>query len=766
MRLRLTLLVASVACGLLLAAEGGAGGAPPPLAADHVTSPQVAVALELQARGEMARDASVRIQLHDALDGSRPPVVRRIPVPGATELQLPQGSQWIVSSVDGCCWTAPRSLTVGSTPVHLQLEVRAAAEIAGSLQTSRQEALPDSLTLTLLPRKEERSPAARDQAQVHCPVRGSRWRCRVPAGLIDLRLRARGFLSEYRWGVRAVTGGVLDLGVLQLRRGASVTGWVETDDAQPIDRSCRIELDLPAMAPERSGVDTRASLRKLTTTPLDNGFFDFEGVAPGRYAISVSQHDYALATLYPILVEENTETALEEPILLERPARLTVTVDPPQDFEGRSWAVSARDSSPIDNQPKERQLVEVTAGTFRSENLKPGEYLVAVRDASKQLMTVERFALSSHADSLDVRIPLLDLKGTIRLGDQPLGDATIALQADDDTSYLKSRSDQFGYFGGALPAGHHWKAHVWATLPHVDTTLETLDVVETESDATVSIILPANTLRGRVIDERGRGVSAAVEYFNLGRGGHSSLRTDAEGGFLLNGLPSGEFTFSATAETTGATSAAVSVLLADTGSTEVTLTVRDRQSLSGFVVGSAGPVARALVMAFPVTTAGPQNILDVPDVTTGADGAFALDLPAAAAAVRLVIMARGRVLDVASVQLPQRDPVVLHVAEATGTILLRWKEPLNLDDPRLMKPTLTVKGLDLDMAVLRVWALRNGVPVQSPATEISLPYLAAGAYRACFPARGETLAGFMAGRRGACVDGVLTAMSDFVLSAP
>ena len=730
--------------------------------------PLVEASVEIVGFGSLEAPARVEFRLEDPADPHQPPVSRLVTLPSVERFLLPAHSKWRLSLAPGRYWAPAQSMVVRDTPISVRWTVAPAGAIEGSLATPRGEPLPETITLTLLASNSGRLPPEFEGAQVVCPVREDHWVCRVPAGFLDLRLRAPRFLSAYRWGVRTNSGTATDIGLLQLRHGASLTGWVLAADGRPLGSSCRVDLDVPGMEPDASSRKAKRALRTLTTTVLSNGFFEFEGIATGTYAITARAPGYAAATLYPVTVEKDTESAIRDPIMLDRPVDMTVSVEPAQDFEGRPWSVLLRRKNPSDNRVSEIHAAPLSSpGVFRGDRLSPGSYQVIVRDADHQQVASDNFLLSADSDTLNLQVQLLEVQGTVRLGEQPLPGATVELENRTGALAVTFHSDDDGEFAGQLPGGQEWRALVTAESPHVVSALGKVDVVESATEAQIAIRLPDNGVRGSVVDSTGRGVPATVDYYNLAGGGHSSLNTDASGTFQLRGLPKGEYVFSATAAATGAASEAAHVAFTETDqSATIRLTVSDTTSVRGIVSDSAGPVPRTELLALPKYADGSFNILGGTQATAGVDGAFELAIPTAATVLDLIMMARGRILDTASVTLPTQTPLLLRLPDSSGTTRIAWHDPLNPFDTVTAKPLLLLRGVILDMGLLARWAREEGRAIKAPTTEIEIPNMAPGAYRACFPRHGQTMAQWIAQRRRSCVDGNLSAGGTLELREP
>jgi len=78
--------------------------------------------------------------------------------------------------------------------------------------------------------------------QVDCTLIQTRWLCHLPAGVLDVELRARSFVPIYLWNVAIPAGQEVDLGARALRSGASVAGFVQRPDGGPAPTDSRVHL--------------------------------------------------------------------------------------------------------------------------------------------------------------------------------------------------------------------------------------------------------------------------------------------------------------------------------------------------------------------------------------------------------------------------------------------------------------------------------------------------------------------------------------------
>jgi len=77
----------------------------------------------------------------------------------------------------------------------------ATATIYGAVKVKKGEAMPTELSVRFIAASvalSERLPVT----QIKCPIQNGAWSCEVPAGVLDLRFRARRFMTEFRWKFR------------------------------------------------------------------------------------------------------------------------------------------------------------------------------------------------------------------------------------------------------------------------------------------------------------------------------------------------------------------------------------------------------------------------------------------------------------------------------------------------------------------------------------------------------------------------------------
>jgi len=243
---------------------------------------------------------------------------------------------WQVSVRGDGFWAPPQIVFVGEEEVSRSVDVLPAGAITGEVRAPPSAKLPTTLLLRLRP-----APGAAKvfaEIEERCPLDSkNRFRCTIPAGSFDLRLRAAGFVTQYRWGAQVPRHRALAVGTLVLRPGASIVGWIDAPSRDFQFNDCTVELSPLVLGVQRTpaNVERRNSLN-VKAKANSRGFFELAGMDAGSYSVTVRHPQYAPSRVNPVEVAAGTETELKA-VRLEPPAELTVEVSPPLDSYGRIW---------------------------------------------------------------------------------------------------------------------------------------------------------------------------------------------------------------------------------------------------------------------------------------------------------------------------------------------------------------------------------------------------------------------------------------------
>lgn len=241
-------------------------------------------------------DIDARLRRVDAEEA-----VREIRLRGgaATNVDLPGGT-WEITTASDDVWTAP--VYAAATDV-VTLQGWPRAEIAGTVGSG---------------------PAAGDLA-LHfsndvvsgvstCELKERKWRCSMPAGSFDLRFSLAGHANEFRWGVAIPA----DLKEIDFTAGSALSGFVEG--------ARNVEVIVAQQA------------KTFKARPNARGFFQVKGLAPGQYTVRATAKEL-VSEMRTIQIIGHTNASLKDPLVLAKPATLTLTLMPQLDPHNQPWQV-------------------------------------------------------------------------------------------------------------------------------------------------------------------------------------------------------------------------------------------------------------------------------------------------------------------------------------------------------------------------------------------------------------------------------------------
>lgn len=185
------------------------------------------------------------------------------------KVRLSNGTWQVRGELSGY-FVEPRAFTVATNDETIEVSAWPATQVTGTLKVPEGEKLPDLLELRWTPADEKTGPAA---GTTHCPVDAQgMWRCEAPVGKLDLRARAKGFLTLFRWASALAAEQPFNWGQARLERGASVIGWVALAKmVRARMEDIRVVLRPATQAPGQEG--TRAGI--IAVIPNNRGFFEF-----------------------------------------------------------------------------------------------------------------------------------------------------------------------------------------------------------------------------------------------------------------------------------------------------------------------------------------------------------------------------------------------------------------------------------------------------------------------------------------------------------
>lgn len=329
-----------------------------------------------------------------------------------------------------------------------------------------------------------------------------------PQGRLDLRLSVEGCSPVYRFDV--VVREVLDLGRFHCTPGGSVAGRVRDASSGLVLPRCTVILRPLAPVPARVSERERERERLATarTVTDSNGFFQFRGLAPGRYLLEAESPRHATGGR-EIDVQAGAEVYVDDVWLApDRP--LAVSVTPPRTPDGARWIVALRPQSARLQRDLARwmEMPVDEAGTARFPRVAAGEHELEVRTADGEVAYAATETVPEGTESLDVVLDLVSVEGRVRRGSVPVAGAKVTLSSggSDERTFV---TDEAGRFEGWMRrpedavyvdvATSGWDVHALAVQPEVVAA----DRLRLE------VTLGASALRVHVSDQQGAPVAGA-----------------------------------------------------------------------------------------------------------------------------------------------------------------------------------------------------------------------------------------------------------------
>jgi len=637
------------------------------------------------------------------------------------DLRLEPGS-WRVQAAAKGYWSPEIELRVARQPIPIELTLWPASLLTGTL----------SVPIGLLPEqvhvgfRAAPGPRTRDpvpSGAARCPVTNRTFTCHIPAGVLDLRVGARGLIPEYYWGIKLVEAASSQLGAIRLSKGASVFGFVKMTDGSPPPKATRVELTtLDGQRIRVTDVEYNERLLDLADTPREggqavvfphssaagpHGAFQIRRAPAGQYRLVATTPDGHHASA-GVVIKEDLEARLPHHLVLDEPLALDVTVDPPQDPSGSELSVTLKGISVFATEVLKQRVPE--DGLVHVEALSPGEYIIAVTSADNKWYS-QRIDLEPGVGPIRLELRFVRVRGRVLLGKEPLAATVIFGGLKGSPSIQLESAATDGEFQGTIPQverSKRWSVDVRAESPRVSRSLRQVQVASDENgEAWVDLELSDTLLAGRVIDDRGSEMRDAIVTIDpqLSTGladAPLQLFTDTLGRFEAVGLPEGPVAVWAEASSPLVVgplrSAAVQVELREGDSTPLELVVKPGLQIRGKAVtaGSGLPIVGALVKVLPAITPRPTTGLK----RTDAGGAFTANLPPGTREVDVVAWAYGHALTLLRLPVVDDTDLTVPIEQAGGDLVLQLSRPWTPLDPGSSTVVLIHNGVWEDVAYL------------------------------------------------------------------
>ncbi len=649
------------------------------------------------------------------------------------------GEVWSVRASGPGVWAAEKTVTIGVGDATVVLDLYAASELTGEVVMTQGGRPPAVLTAAF------RSAAA--SGEVDCPITAKRWRCALPAGSWDLRIKARGFIATHRWSVALPPAGQASAGTIALRPGSSVTGFVE------VPRGVTAPSVVVTARPERSGVPYAGSERverlSPSAKPDTHGFFQIDGMAPGDYRLTAVSGNLS-SEARPVRVIDGAEAELVRPLRLMRGEPVLIFVDPAVAPDGQRWHLSLQRSDEPDPQSFETTLT--VDGAVNLPRVLPGSYRIRLgTSAAHWYDAIVEVAAGSQP--LQIHLPIVAIRGTVRMGDKPLA-ATITFGGEHGTVRIPMQSDPGGTFRGFLPQEGEWPVEVSAEAPalHATPVVAMVRRRDGAEEATVDLSVPRAAMSG-IVQLNDKGVEGAIVTLRSD-GSISQTDSDRDGRFRFDGVTPGEADVRAEWHG-GYLARAVARSVRDGDDLhDIVLDLEATGEIEGVVISHGGPVAGAVVYAFSPSDANPM----ISPVACSSDGRFRKRLSPGAAEAILYVTVPGFAFR--ALQAPvNAEPVTVAMQQDGGRLVLDFSAPWKL------APVIFEGDVPVAFGVLIAWSQANGDVIGDQ--HVTLANLEPGRYTVCMPTPSVSWQALWSGRRvPSCVSGTLAPSSELRLSIP
>ncbi len=592
-------------------------------------------------------------------DGSGSPIERMISVPGTATLDLPEGIwELVVESPD--FWAAP---VYASTKQASSLDLWPVGVFRGTVKTEPHGMQIKELRVAFAAAAEDTKNFA-PTGVAPCAVERTQWRCRMPAGVFDVRLLSPGFAAEFRWSQQIREGEEVDWGQLTLRRGASLFGFVAGV------RGVDFDLGKIAVTARPRSLSPETARHSYASIPNRRGFFQIIGLPPGDYVIQAAGNGLR-SEKRPASIVEDKNAELRSPLLLESPRKIILTIDPASPFEGATWHIRLY-AHPTDSSRME-EVVDSNADSHGrwSAEVTSGRYLLEIGRADESIWSSNEVTVASADVLLNLTVAALKVKGKVTLGDRTLSSARLIFGGENGPERQTLVTDEEGRFLGEIPvrktSGKTWEITVDADEPRVHRTAKYEAVEEDDGDLRFLIELPWTIVKGRVVNDDGTAEPQSIVTL---RSEDNSVFEQATAGpdgvFELFGFEPGSYRIHADAFQRSSKITGIEARGVETPVIEVVLVLEDEVRIRGRVRSASFGVVGARLTALPRDT----TAAFVPSASTDANGNFELKLPPQTRTFDLVVVAPGFALSAGRVLVRDEKMLTITVGQSGGGLVL------------------------------------------------------------------------------------------------
>jgi hypothetical protein len=669
-----------------------------------------------------------------------------------TSIDVPPG-HWRLEVDSDAWWHAPQFFLVDDEPGAATVELWPAGAVTGSMTVKNSRVIPSDVRLRF---QSAADPPDLPSYEVLCAVAESKFRCKVPVGHADLRLRSPGFLPRYYWDTTVSAAAAASLGAVVLEKGASLTGAVVVGAGVELDARERESIEVIATPAKVELPPHAAALGRYTARAGKRGHFHLDGLPPGDYLVRAAARKLLVSDEVHVVVLAGTVAELSEPLRIEPPSTIRLAVTPPLDPWGERWRVTLTRATPGGDRDLAAKNPLDENGQWLSPPIRSGHYTIDIEAQQGAIWATRELDLPGDSAELRIELPAVKLNGTVTLGDRPLH-STVRFHLSEAPS-VQLDTDREGKFEGYLPhiEGAKWTAVVVSQDPHVRHTFRDVEAEPAAdlTEAAVTLRVPLTTLSGFVLDEKGHPPAHCL--VNVTSEAETLVQTDggADGYFAVYGLQPGIYRVKA--EAFLAESEVVQVEVTDDLSPDpVQLVVKAQQQITGRVLSDVAAVAGAEVQ-ISATDVVQQFIMPV---MTDFRGEFAATAPPQTRELDVIVGAPGFDVRMFHTRTPEA-PMQLRVSQEGGRITV----PASDGD---FHPFLQHAGATLSVGESHLRGLQAHLRT-GELRQVSLWPLEPGPYSLCMLRYSEwplLLAGLL-DRTQHCSEGFLPPHGELTFAAP
>jgi hypothetical protein len=653
---------------------------------------------------------------------------------------------WQLTATAPRYWTPPATLKVSGAAA-LALPLFRTVMVRGTVTAKVNE-----LTIGFAP-PPKRDASLIPASTITCPLTDGKFACALPAGLLDLTLRAHEYVAIYRWS--ETLDADVNLGTLRFVKGSSFTGSVAFAERQTKTPppQIRVTVSRDSPAPQNEAQKQRGALTRQTAIADARGFFQL-ALAPGDYVVEATADGGLTSDRRDVRVFEGRETQLRTPLLLERPHVFTLHVTPPTAPYDKPWVaqLTRRDAAGV-TESELHEDVPVT-GEWKHDGMFTGEYTLTLSRNGADAWYTAPITVAGADVTHDATIATTTLSGTVTLAGKPI--STNIFFSDDKTMRIGVHSHENGKFGPlVMPA---IEADTW---PHVEVVNEEPYVRRKFTDMklspdgdgarTIDIDVSGGTVFGDVADEKGAIQASALIDVVLPGGQITQIETKT-GTFVLNAVAPGTVSLRASTKA-GDTPGPTRVDVKGEEQTEVHLVVKPGSVVNGIVSTRNGPIAGAGVAAISLEY-GASTIGQTP---SDPDGRFTLHMPSGTSVAIVSINAPGYAYRLTRMPIQSDPPVPVLMSPGGGALVI---------DAPTDSATRAFVIHDGGLLPLHIVSWLAGASIEPDGRRL-LPQMEPGRYDLCWLDESERVAasnGFRPPDR--CASALVTQGASVTLKAP